>query len=88
MRTTIRRPVIKLCPFKDETDAGELIIMFPGEAPELHALAAKVDALAAGPVSHEDFTSAVAALLPAGSQVATTWNTGPWSVRVEEDATA
>jgi hypothetical protein len=81
--TIIRRPVIKRCPFKDETDAGELVITFDGAAPELHDLAAQVDKLAAEPVSHEDFTSAVAALVP-GAHVATTWSTGPWSVEVTE----
>ena len=80
--TTIRRPVIKQCPFKDETDAGELVITFAGDAPELHGLAAKVDALNAEPVSHEDFTAAVAALVP-DARVVTTWNTGPWSVEVQ-----
>jgi hypothetical protein len=82
--TTIRRPVIKRCPFKDETDAGELVITFAGEAPELHALAAEIDALCAGPVSHEAFTKAVYALIPAASLVVTTWNTGPWSVEITE----
>ncbi len=81
MITVIRRPVIKTCPYKDETDAGELVIAFPGPAPELHDLAAQVDALCAKPVSHEDFTASAAALVP-GAQVTTTWNTGPWSVEV------
>jgi hypothetical protein len=84
MITILRRPVVKQCPFKDETDAGELVITVPGNAPELHALAAAVDAAASGRVSHEDFTRRVAALLPPGSEAVTTWRTGPWSVEVRE----
>ena len=83
MTTTIRRPVIKRCPFKDETDAGELVITFPGDAPELHNLAVQVDELAAKPVTHEDFTAAVAEMVPE-ARVVTTWHTGPWSVEVSE----
>ena len=86
MITTIRRQVTKQCPFKDETDTGELAITIPGEAPELHDLAAAVDRLAAGgPISHEDFTAMVADMLPPGSQVVTRWRTGPWDVEVAVD---
>lgn len=85
MKTTIRRPVIKPCPYRAETDAGELVITFDGPAPELHALAAHVDELCADAVTHEDFTASVAALVPE-AKVATRWNTGPWLVEVcEED---
>ena len=86
MITTLRRQVIKQCPYKDETDAGELVITIPGEAPELHDLAARVDAAAAGRVSHEEFTRKVTALCPPGSQVTTTWHTGPWRAEVREGA--
>lgn len=82
MAVSLRMPVVKQCPFRDETDAGELVITIPGDAPELHDLAAAVDSAAAGRVSHEDFTRRVASLLPAGSGVVTTWHTGPWSVEV------
>lgn len=82
MITTLRRAVVKQCPFKDETDRGELVITIPGEAPELHALAASVDGFANIRISHEDFTAGVAALLPAGSEAVSTWTTGPWSVEV------
>ena len=85
MITTLTRQVVKRCPYKDETDVGELAIVIDGNAPELHELARQVDALAARPVSHEDFTSAVAALVP-GAQVTTRWNTGPWSVEVSISA--
>lgn len=88
VKTIIRRPVIKRCPFKDEIDAGELVITIPGEAPELHALAEQVDALAAEPVSHEEFTTRVSALLAPGAEVMTTWHTGPWSVEVREEVPA
>lgn len=81
---TVRRPVIKRCPFKAETDAGELVITFPGDAPELHNLAEKIDALCAEPITHEDFTRAIAVMLGDEVQVSTTWNTGPWSVEVRE----
>jgi hypothetical protein len=80
--TTLRRAVAKQCPFKDETDRGELVITIPGDVPELHAFGEVVDLLTADPISHEDFTSRVAALLPAGSEAVTTWTTGPWSVEV------
>jgi len=86
MKTTIRRPVIKRCPFKDETDAGELVIVFDGEAPELHALAAAIDRLCEQPVTHEAFTAAVAELVPE-AMVTTTWSTGPWATEVTEGAT-
>lgn len=81
---TLRRPVIKRCPFKDETDAGELVIVLPGDAPELHHLGEQIEALCAEPVTHEDFTRGVADMLGEGAQVTTTWHTGPWSVEVSE----
>jgi hypothetical protein len=84
--TVIRRPVVKQCPYRHETDAGELVVTIPGPAPELHELAAQVDRIAAGPVSHEEFTARVAALLPAGAHASTTWHTGPWAVEVREEA--
>ncbi len=80
---TLRRPVIKRCPYRDETDAGDLVVVLDGEAPELHDLAAQVDALCAEPITHEQFTDRLAALLPAGARVTTTWHTGPWAVEVE-----
>ena len=79
----LRRPVIKQCPYRRETDAGELVIVLEGEAPELHDLAAQVDALCAEPITHEQFTARLAAILPAGARVTTTWHTGPWAVQVE-----
>ena len=82
---TITRQVIKPCPFKNEMDAGELVVVIPGDAPELHQLGRTVDGLCGEAVSHEDFTRAVAGLMPAGSTVTTRWRTGPWSVEVHED---
>ena len=79
---TISRPVIKHCPYRNETDAGILTITFPDDAPELHDLASRIDALCARPVTHETFTDAVAALVPDASTVTTTWHTGPWSAEV------
>lgn len=82
--TRLRREVIKPCPFKEEMDAGELIIAIPGDAPELHKLGREVDGLCVSPISHEDFTRSVLALLPEGCSVTTRWHTGPWSVEVSE----
>ena len=82
---TVTRPVLKRCPFKDEQDAGELAIVLPENAPELHALAEAIDALCHEPVTHEDFTRSVRDLLPPGAHVTTRWHTGPWSVEVTED---
>jgi hypothetical protein len=81
---TLRTPVLKRCPFKDEADAGELVIVLPGDAPELHKLGDEIAALCREPVTHEDFTRAVAALLPGGAQVTTRWQTGRWSAEVSE----
>lgn len=85
MIVTLTRQVIKRCPYKDETDTGELVIVIDGDAPELHELAGRVDKLAAGPISHENFSRDVASLLP-GAQVTTRWRTGPWSVEVSVSA--
>ena len=85
---TIRRAVLKSCPYRDEADRGELVIVLPGDAPELHHLAEQVDAICGETVSHEGFTRAVLALLPEGALVTTEWRTGPWSVEVTEGATA
>lgn len=80
---TITRRVHKLCPFVDEADPGRLVIVVTGDAPELHDLGRKVDAIGEGiRISHEDYTSAVAALIP-GCGAVTFWQTGGWSVRVE-----
>lgn len=82
LTTTLRRQIVKQCPYADETDVGELVIVIPGEAPELHNLADAINVVTERPVSHEDFTAAVADMLPPGSQVTTTWRTGPWEVEV------
>ncbi len=89
MVTTLRRPVVKQCPYRDETDIGLLVIVIPGEAPELHNLGHAIDEVAAAPggISHEEFTARVAEMLPPGSKVTTTWRTGVWDeVEVTEDA--
>jgi hypothetical protein len=85
----LRMPVVKECPFREETDIGRLrIIVYGADAPELHALAARIEDLAVKPggISHEDYTAAVAALCPAGSKVTSWWRTGPWEIRVDEIA--
>lgn len=81
---TITMPVIKLCPCKDEIDAGELAITRPDDSPELHNLAWDVYKLCAEPVTHEDFTRRVLALVPRPALVVTRWQTGPWSVECRE----
>jgi hypothetical protein len=81
---TITMPVLKPCPFVGELDAGELAITFPGDAPELHNLAAQVQKLCAEPVTHEDFTRGVLDMLGGEGLVVTRWHTGPWSVEVRE----
>lgn len=87
MNVTLRRQVVKTCPFKNETDVGELVITIDAdEAPELHELGARIDALTTEPITHEDFTREVAALVPEGSEVVTTWSTGPWAVEVRARA--
>jgi hypothetical protein len=92
MVTTLRRPVIKQCPHRDETDAGTLTVVIDGPAPELHEFAAGIDALCGKPVSHEDFTIGVCDLLDAAgiynAAVTTTWHTGPWDVQVRKEATS
>lgn len=83
MITTIRRQVIKRCPFRPEWDIGDLTVVIGGPAPELHELGQRIDALCADPISHEDFTAAVAGLIP-DATVTTNWRTGPWAVEVSE----
>jgi hypothetical protein len=82
MTVTLLRPLIKAHPGHHEPDSGELMIVLSGEAPELHALGNTVDALCAGPLTHEEFTARLALALPAGARVTTAWNTGPWNVQV------
>jgi hypothetical protein len=77
---TLRSTVIKQCPYRDETDTGELVIVLDGDAPEL---AAQIDALCAEPITHEQFTERLAAILPTGARITTNWTTGPWAVQVE-----
>lgn len=80
----ISTPVLKRCPFLDEADHGHLTVTLPGDAPELHALGGQVDDLCAKPVTHEQFTRDVLAVLPAGASVVTRWQTGRWNVAVFE----
>jgi hypothetical protein len=86
MIVTLTRPVIKRCPFRPETDTGTLTIVIGGTVPELHSLDKQIDALSAKPISHEDYTAAVEALLPEGARVTTTWSTGSWAVEVTNAA--
>jgi hypothetical protein len=79
---TLYRPVIKQCPYRNETDTGELAITLPAEPSDLGPLGAAVGALCAAPVTHEEFTARLARTLPADAQVTTAWHTGPWDVEV------
>jgi hypothetical protein len=83
---TVRRLMAKRCPYVDETDVGTLTITAARDAPELHTLAAEIDKIAAEPISHEDFTRAVANRLPAGARVLWETRTGAWDVEVRETA--
>lgn len=82
MKTVIRRPITKTCPYKNEPDHGELVITFDGEAPELHDLGARVDSLIEQPISHEEFTSYVRSYAEEAFEVRSTWQTGGWAVEV------
>jgi len=86
MITTYRRPVIKQCPYKPETDLGELVITAAGRLPRLPALDAAIAAITARPASHEDLIAGVAALLPAGARVTATWHVPGWTVEVGDAA--
>jgi hypothetical protein len=81
---TVRRQLAKHCPYADEIDVGTLTITAPTDAPELHALTAQIDKIAAGRISHEEFTRHAAALLPPGSVVTWVTRTGPWDVECRE----
>ncbi len=82
MTTTLSRQVVKQCPYRPETDFGTLVITLDGPAPDLLALAAAIAPLTARPISHEDYTAAVAALLPPAARAASTWRTAGWTVEV------
>lgn len=82
MTTTITRQVVKRCPYKDEYDVGELVIRFDGPAPEIHDLVARIGKLTAYPITHEEFTSQVAALV-LGAHVVTRWQTAGCDVQCE-----
>ena len=77
---TVTMPVLKRCPFVDETRRGPTGHHVREDAPELHNLAAQVQKLCAEPVTHEDFTRSVADMLGGEALVVTTWHTGPWDV--------
>lgn len=82
----LTRPIVKRCPYVGETDRGELVIVLdaaPGDVPELHNLGQEIDKLTEGPVSHEEFTAGVAALVP-GAGVMSCWGTGCWRVEVRD----
>ena len=83
---TVRWQLAKHCPYVDEIDVGTLTITCPRDAPELHALATDIRKISAEPVSHEEFTRQVEALLPSGSTVTWETQTGPFGVVVTEHA--
>lgn len=80
VKVSIFADVAKLCPVKDETDTGTVAITYAtrGEAFELHALRAYLDAFADRHVSHEDFTVVVAQTLKA--DVVSRWVTAGMEV--------
>lgn len=87
MTVIVRRQVFKRCPYVPEDDFGELVITFPGDAPELHELGERISQLMGVADTHEAFTRRVAELVP-GAEVMTRWHTGPWDVEVTEDGPA
>lgn len=82
MRITVTGPVSKLCPFKDEVDHGTVELTFDAaEAPELHALAAALQAHDRK-ITHEAYTAEVyEAWEPHGCvSVTSSWTTAGLSV--------
>ena len=83
---TVRRLIAKRCPYVDETDVGTLTVTAPVDAPELHEFETQTDKIASAPISHEEFTRQVAALLPPGSVAVWETKTGKWDVECREVA--
>lgn len=80
----ITRSVTKVCPHKGETDFGSLTLSFAENAPELHDLGRQIDCLALYErLTHEDYTRAIAELVPDAS-IETKWFTGGWHCEVTE----
>lgn len=80
VRVSISAPVKKLCPVKDEKDAGWVTIAYRtgGEAIELHGLAELLATFADRRLSHEDFTAELADALNA--DVSSRWMTAGMEV--------
>lgn len=85
-RVTIRRQVVKRCPFRDEWDIGTLTITLAEDlVPELHELGAQIDAIAdpeVGTLTHEEYQRRLREEILKGldAEIVTTWRTGPWDV--------
>lgn len=82
MILTVTAPVTKRCPYKDESDDGEVTLTFhvaEGDGPELHDLASLLDTYRHVEISHEAFTREVAAATGAES-VCSTWTTAGMTV--------
>lgn len=84
---TITGRLVHECPFKDESDQGEVTITWlpDGHTLELHALREWLDGFARVKVSHEALTAAIEAELDdlpgiTDVSVATTWQTAGFRV--------
>lgn len=80
-RVLVTRTVTKRCPYVDEIDVGTVALTFHGNAPELHALAAELNAYRTVATTHEDFTRHLYDL-PGVIHVTTTWHTAGFDVVV------
>lgn len=83
---TVTAPVTKLCPYKDEIDAGTATLTFhvQDEAPELHGVARVLGKWASERISHERYSDLLlTAFGPECVAVRTVWTTGGMEVTVD-----
>jgi NADPH-dependent 7-cyano-7-deazaguanine reductase QueF len=88
LSVTVEATVTKRCPFKDETDAGTVTVVWnsEGKTLELHSLREYLDGFGDVALSHEEFTDAVGAHLSSligDVQVWSEWETAGMKVRVD-----
>lgn len=85
MKVTVTGPVVKVCPYKDETDHGTVALTFDvadGDAPELHDLGKHLLWYADQSLSHEDFTRRLW-IATGSASVRSTWTTAGLGVTVD-----
>lgn len=88
MRVTLKAPVTKRCPYRDERDDGTVTATFEvesGDIPDLHDLASVLHSYAVVRLSHEAFTADVLdRWSPHGCvAVTSTWHTAGMEVTVD-----